>query len=373
MIKNAEWGKYKMNDLFTKLNLKLLNQNFVKDKDLSKERNSEFNLPLVNAKDGSNGIMYYARESDFESDIMTIDIVNDGAISTGNVYSQPQKTGVLYNAYLIKPKFNTSTQTLHFYTTSIFKAIKHKYSYENKAGWEKVKNDEIELPILDKDIDFLCMQKLIATLENAYLEKISSYLTINGINDTNLTTFEEEVLDSFTSKEFEDFKVTDIFIIKNTGNILSSWIVENSGLTPYLCASALNNSVSSYIKYDDTYLDKGNCIFIGGKTFVVTYQKDDFFSNDSHNLTLTLNKEKYRNRICQLFLATCVKSSLGHKYSWGDSISSSKIKKDSISLPVKDGQPDYEFMENYISAIQKIIVKKIISYLDEKNLNELCA
>ena len=150
MIKNAEWGKYKMNDLFTKLNLKLLNQNFIKDKDLSKERNNEFNLPLVNAKDGSNGIMYYARESDFESDIMTIDIVNDGAISTGNVYSQPQKTGVLYNAYLIKPNFNTSTQTLHFYTTSIFKAIKHKYSYENKAGWEKVKNDEIELPILDK-------------------------------------------------------------------------------------------------------------------------------------------------------------------------------------------------------------------------------
>lgn len=365
-MKNVEWGTYKINELFTKLNLKLLNQNFVKDKDLSREKTSEFNLPLVNAKDGSNGIMYYARESDFESDTMSIDIVNDGAISTGNVYSQPQKTGVLYNAYLIKPKLNRSIQTLHFYTTSIFKAIKHKYSYENKAGWEKVKNDEIWLPIQKNSIDFSYMHDSIMILENAYIEKIYNYLNTLEINDTNLTINEKYALDTLSSKDFKDFKVTDIFVIKNTGNILSSWIKENSGTTPYLCASAANNSVSSYIQYNEDYLDKGNCIFIGGKTFVVTYQKDDFFSNDSHNLTLKLKEEEHRNKICQLFLATCIKNSLGHKYSWGDSISSSKIKKDSISLPVKDGQPDYEFMENYISAIQKLTVKKVISYLDEK-------
>ena len=30
--------------------------------------------------------MYYGREFDFDNDILTIDIVNDEAISTGNVY-----------------------------------------------------------------------------------------------------------------------------------------------------------------------------------------------------------------------------------------------------------------------------------------------
>lgn len=367
MLKGVEWGTYKIDDIFSKLNLKLLKKDFVKENDISKERTSEFNLPLVNAKAGSNGIMYYGRESDFESDIMTIDIVNDGAISTGNVYSQPQKTGVLYNAYLIKPKFIPNTQLLHFCTTAIFKAIKHKYSYENKAGWEKVKNDIFQLPVLKEKIDFKFMQEFIGKIEIEHLEKIKSYLIDNNFNETDLTKVEENSLNALNLKKFKEFKVIDIFSIRNTGNILSSDIVENSGSIPYLCASTADNSVSSYIKYDENYLDSGNCIFIGGKTFVVTYQQEDFFSNDSHNLTLKLKQEKHRNKICQLFLTTCVKKSLGHKYSWGDSISSTKIKKDSIYLPVnEDDQIDYEFMETYVSAIQKLIIIKIKAYLDEK-------
>ena len=215
------------------------------------------------------------------------------------------------------------------------------------------------------------MRDIISTLEYEYILKIERYLRENEL-ELEIKSNEKDALRNLENTIFKEFSIVDIFSIKNTGNILSSSIVENSGLIPYLCASALNNSVSSYIKYDEKYLDKGNCIFIGGKTFVVTYQKDDFFSNDSHNLTLTLNKEEHRNRICQIFLATCVKSSLGHKYSWGDSISSSKIKKDTILLPVNNNdQPDYAFMENYISGIQKIIVKKLITYLRKKKLNKL--
>lgn len=73
---------------------------------MSEERTEEFNLPLVNAKHGSNGIMYYGRDADFETAEMTIDIVQNGAIATGDVYAQPQRTGVLWDAYLVKPKAN---------------------------------------------------------------------------------------------------------------------------------------------------------------------------------------------------------------------------------------------------------------------------
>ena len=52
---------------------------------------------------------------------MTIDIVNDGAISTASVYPQPQETGVLYNAYLIKPLFDVNNQILYFLSTTIQK------------------------------------------------------------------------------------------------------------------------------------------------------------------------------------------------------------------------------------------------------------
>ena len=154
-----KWGgvakEFKIDDLFEKLELKFLKNNFDKVRDISKIQTSEFDLPLVNAKDGDNGIMYYGRKRDFQSASMTIDIVNDGAVSTGNVYAQPQETGVLYNAYLVKPKTkNDPKELLLFFATSMQKSIKYKFGYENKAGWNKVKNEFIFVPTLNDKIDY---------------------------------------------------------------------------------------------------------------------------------------------------------------------------------------------------------------------------
>ncbi len=176
------WQSFRLGDLFEKLDLKFKKKIFNKQKDISKVQTSEFDLPLVNAKNGDNGIMYYGRSSDFESAEMTIDIVNDGAVSTANVYPQPLKTGVLYNAYLIKPKFTPTRETLLFFTPCIYKAIKLKFSYENKASWNKVKNELISLPLkptanaqtLD-DIDFHFMRTLINALMKQTIQGVAQY------------------------------------------------------------------------------------------------------------------------------------------------------------------------------------------------------
>ncbi len=176
------WQSFKLGDLFEKLDLKFKKKTFNKQKDISKVQTSEFDLPLVNAKNGDNGIMYYGRSSDFESAEMTIDIVNDGAVSTANVYPQPLKTGVLYNAYLIKPKFTPTRETLLFFTPCIYKAIKLKFSYENKASWNKVKNELISLPLkptaktqsLD-GIDFHFMRTLINALMKQIIQGVAQY------------------------------------------------------------------------------------------------------------------------------------------------------------------------------------------------------
>ena len=97
----------------------------------------------------------------------------------------------------------------------------------------------------------------------------------------------------------------------------------------------------------------------------MSYQQEDFFSNDSHNLALYL-KEYSANKLEFLYLATCVRKSLSHKYTWGDSVSKTKIKTDKINLPTKDGKPDYQAMELLISAIQKLVIKDVVRYADRK-------
>jgi len=95
-------------------------------------------------------------------------------------------------------------------------------------------------------------------------------------------------------------------------------------------------------------------------------KKTDFYLNDSHNLALYLKNEEIRNKLNQLYLATCINKSLGHKYSWGDSISNRKIQKDKVSLPVKNEKPDLSMLETLISAIQKLVIKDIVLYVDKK-------
>lgn len=121
------------------------------------------------------------------------------------------------------------------------------------------------------------MDNYIEELEAAHIEELEAYLIAAGLSDYQLTEKDYLILEHFKNIEFSGFPVTELFSVCNTGNILSRDIIENSGDVPYLCASRDNNSVSSYIAYDDSLLEKGNCIFIGGKTFVVTYQERDFF------------------------------------------------------------------------------------------------
>ena len=78
---------------------------------------------------------------------------------------------------------------------------------------------------------------------------------------------------------------------------------------------------------------------------------------------------KEKNKLNQLYLATCVNKSLGYKYSWGDSISKTKIRTDKVSLPIKGNQPNYEVMETFISAIQKLVIKDLVLYVERKLKN----
>lgn len=187
-VDTSTWGEFKVGELFDKLELKRIKPTFNKHSDLSPIKTDEFDLPLINAKVGNNGIMYYGRSCDWQSDIMTIDIVNDGAASAGMVYAQPQQTGTLYNAYQIKLKqtvnYEPTVSQLLFLTTVIQASIQTKFSYDNKAIWQKVKEETIPLPLKphqgdysQEDIDWDYMESFMSqfqTLAKNRLERLTS-------------------------------------------------------------------------------------------------------------------------------------------------------------------------------------------------------
>ena len=351
-LKNVEWGEYKLQKLFVSSN---------GDFDIQKTHINGKGHYVITAGLTNNGIF---GKTDIDSKIFDKGTITVDMFGCAFYRQFSYKMVTHARVFSLKPLFKITDKQGVFLAASL-NFLSRDFGYGNMCSWEKIKTKSVQLPVKCGQIDFEFMENFVAELESRRVAELESYLLVTGLKDYVLTLEEEKALDDFKRLEWKEFDITEIFTVKNTANILSSDIVENSGATPYLCASSENNGVSSYITYNQQYLEEGNCIFIGGKTFVVSYQEKDFYSNDSHNLALYL-ENSIREKHIQFYMATCLYKSLRHKYSWGDSVSKTKIKKDKILLPTKDGKVDYSIMKTFISAIQKLVIKDVVLYADSK-------
>jgi len=360
MLESVEWGEYKLGNLF------------------EIKSTSSFNKEVLTL--GSE-YDYVTRTSQNQGILQTTGFVNEENLNEAGTWS----LGLLQMDFFyrrkcwyagqfvrkIVPKIELTDSSISFFTTILNKQKPILLSVLVRDVDAVFRNKTCLLPTTHNgEIDFKFMEKFIAELNAARLAELNAYLTITGLKDYSLTPEEEQAIKDFEtgSVKWGEFDVIKVFDVRNAGNILANEIVEGSGSTPYLCASRENNAVSSYISYREELITEGNCIFIGGKTFVVTYQECDFFSNDSHNLTLRLRPdyEEHLTKLKQLYLATCVNKSLGHKYSWGDSVSTRKIQNDKILLPCIGEQVDFSKMDTLISAIQKLVIKDVVLYADRE-------
>lgn len=263
-------------------------------------------------------------------------------------------------------------RNIGLYLVSTMSYMRKLFSYNNMGTWSKIKELYIHLPVTNKgNIDFVYMESRIREMEESRIREMEAYLKAAGFEDCELSVEENNALNRMNMEivQFKTFYVTDdkkkkktngIFNVKNSHSILQSSIVVGSGNIPYVTAGEGNNSISAYISYDMEQIEKGNAIMIGGKTMVITYQEDDFFSNDSHNLVLYAKDDNLRHELIQLFMVASLNKSLKPIYSWGDSISKAKIVKDKFDLPITpSGEIDYKFMETYIRAQEKLAIQRV--------------
>ena len=357
-----EWQDYQLGDLFEVLTTKK-KFNALDVKFGGKHR-------YIARGDRNNGIRGYISEDEiYLNEANTISFGQD----TATLFYQNESyfTGDKIKVFRPKDNVRLNGNTAQIFVTVMKKAFSGFAWGSSSYNVGILNKITIQLPTIRRNgeaqIAFGFMEAFIATLKAERLATLKAYLTVTGLTDTTLTPAEQTALDSLNSVAWGTFEVKELFSIKNTHSILSRDIVPSSGKIPYLTAGQNNNSVGTHIQFDNAYIDEGNCIFIGGKTFVVTYQQDNFFSNDSHNLALYHKEPNRRTKNNLLFMATSIFKSLSPLYSWGDSISNKKIQKDIIQLPITDeGKPDYNTMSLVVSALQKVVIQGVVSYLDAR-------
>lgn len=166
--------EFKIGDLFEKLPAPYVGKGN-KFEAVSKERTDEYCIPVVYAKFGDNGIMYWAKQGDFITHKNVLSVIYNGAIAAGLVYAQPYETGILAESYFVKLKdIEVSFRTNLFLQKVLEHFLYPKYSREYLATWSgKVENEKIILPTNDSgEIDYEFMENFIKAIEKLVIKEV---------------------------------------------------------------------------------------------------------------------------------------------------------------------------------------------------------
>ncbi|EAL5963249.1 restriction endonuclease subunit S, partial [Campylobacter jejuni] len=166
--------------------------------------------------------------------------------------------------------------------------------------------------------------------------------------------------------EWGEFKIGEIFNIY-TGALINQVKIKQ-GKIPRITATELNNGIAFFTSdlEDKNFRTLENFISISFLGSVFYQSKRVSLDMKIHGIKL---KDKELNYYLALFLIPIIKK-FTFKYSYGYQLSTSVLKNQKLLLPLDfSGEPNWQFMEDYMKAIEKEHLEKITAYYNAK-LNE---
>ena len=140
--------------------------------------------------------------------------------------------------------------------------------------------------------------------------------------------------------------------------------LEIGGNVPRVTCAATNNAIDDFYRNEAT--EKGCVLTVDSATIgYVSYQLNDFIATD--HVEKIVSKSESINKYTGLFLKSCIDKSKIGKYGYGYKFSQKRIVRQKILLPIdSNGNPNWQFMEDYIKQEMKAQSQKVITYYENK-------
>lgn len=240
---------------------------------------------------------------------------------------------------------------------------------------ETFRNTKIHLPQMqDGNIDFDFMESFIRELEEERIRELSAYLTVSGLSDATLTEREKLALQNFDTLEWKEFRMGDLFDRVSTAKLpykaadLPKEATAENPL-PCLTSSFMNQGLNYYApKENATVLKHVISIPSNSDVYRAYYQSHDFtVLSDAYVIRWNLNDREISAQE-YLFMVACINQVTDLPiYSYKNKLGGWNVVQDKyIMLPVRDGAPDYAAMQDFISAVQKLVIKDVVKYAEDK-------
>lgn len=154
--------------------------------------------------------------------------------------------------------------------------------------------------------------------------------------------------DMLDTSSWKPFLLSDIFEIKKGKRLTKE--NQTLGDTVFIGATACNNGITSYIGQEAIH--EGNTISLtyNGSVGEAFYQPEPFWASDDVNVLYP--KNFVLNENLALFFCTILRLEK-QMWSYARKWNLEQMNKTQILLPVTSaGNPDYDFMENYINTLE---------------------
>ena len=178
-----------------------------------------------------------------------------------------------------------------------------------------------------------------------------------------MSSDEEKKLQDYINNRIEcgEFSYSQVFDQIKQGRRLKKED-QLPGKIPFVMAGTTNTGLVNYISNPVASFPKNSItIDIFGNTF---YRNYSFGAGDDTGVYWN-SKIEYSKETMLFFVAAMEKSIKG-KFSYGKKLRSSQSFNFKMNLPIKQGKIDFDFIEKFISAIQKLVIKDVVKYADKK-------
>ncbi len=359
--------------------------------DLKKEHINGKGHPVVSSGVENTGIIGC---TDVEARILPAHTITVDMF--GNVYYRDFEYKEVTHArvFTLIPKgFDLDVQTGLYFVSSL-KVLSKIYSYDNMCSYAKMSDMDISLPVIENptldheytvdDIDWQYMRDRITELERDRITELDAYLQAKGLNDYELTEDDKKILSLSTKRasnkdgtleensedevRFGSFKLEQLFE-SQTGDVdLQQKDVNDKGYF-FINSGVENRGIKGKT-------DRPAKVFKAGTITIDfwgnAYYRDFDYVMATHNHVFSLSGDVIKNEKVGHYIIGKL-SKLPQLFSYSNMATWNKLKVLDISLPIKSNAPDdyttddidFDYMERYIRAIEKVVIADVVKYKDK--------
>lgn len=167
-----------------------------------------------------------------------------------------------------------------------------------------------------------------------------------------------------TDVEWGEFKVKDIFEVTNSKPYHKNNLKITKKGIPYITRTSFNNGLEEIVENINVHNNPKNTISLGAENADFFYQSVEYITGNKMYIIQNDNISKNVG----IFLVQSFRNSIKDcGFGYGKGLTGTRFKERIVMLPMdSQGQPNWQFMEDYIKQEQKQQVQKIIDYYERK-------